>query len=230
MKNVIAIIPIKQKSERLENKNFKDFMGKPLFCHILMKLNACRFINKIIINTDCPDFKNQIPGNLNKVEVQDRPDSLLGHHISGNDIIKHVISTTDGEHFLQTHATNPLLSKSTIEKSINFYFDNLPEYDSLFSVDKILKRVYFPDGTAVNHKKTESLQTQFLDPLYSENSNLFIFSRQSFIENNNNRIGIKPFMFEMNSVESVDIDYLEDYILASLIAKNKDQFANICFD
>jgi N-acylneuraminate cytidylyltransferase len=230
MKNVIAIIPIKQTSERIENKNFRDFMGKPLFYHILMKLNSCSSISKVIINTDRPNFKNSIPKEFNKVEVQDRPDYLLGHQISGSDIIKYVISKVDGENFLQTHVTNPLLSKTTIERAINCYFDNLPAFDSLFSVDKILKRVYFPDGTAVNHKKTESLQTQYLDPLYSENSNMFIFSRQSFIENNNNRIGCKPYMFEMNYIESIDIDYIEDFVLASLIYKNKDTFTNICFD
>ena len=92
----------------------------------------------------------------------------------------------------------------------------MPDYDSLFTVDKILKRVYKPDGTPVNHKLTESLQTQYLDPLYAENSNMFIFSRKSFRENNNNRIGHKPFMFEMNSIESLDIDYIEDFELASL--------------
>jgi CMP-N-acetylneuraminic acid synthetase len=230
MKNVIAIIPIKQKSERVENKNFRDFMGKPLFYHILMKLNSCKFISKVIINTDCPDFKSRIPKDFNKVEVQERPDYLYGHQISGSDIIKYVISKVDGEHFLQTHVTNPLLSMMTIEKAINFYFDNKPKYDSLFTVDKILKRVYFPDGTAVNHKKTESLQTQYLDPLYSENSNMFIFSRQSFIENNNNRIGCKPYMFEMNYIESIDIDYIEDFVLASLIYKDKNMFTNICLD
>jgi CMP-N-acetylneuraminic acid synthetase len=230
MKSVIAIIPIKQKSERVDNKNFRDFMGKPLFYHILEKLNSCKLISKVIINTDCTDFINRIPENLNKVEVQERPDHLYGHHISGSDIIKYVISKVEGEHFLQTHVTNPLLSATTIENAINFYFDNIAEYDSLFTVDKILKRVYQPDGTAVNHKITESLQTQYLDPLYSENSNLFIFSRQSFDENNNNRIGFKPYMFEMNKIESIDIDYIEDFVLASLICQHKEMFTNICFE
>jgi len=230
MRSVIAIIPIKQNSERVENKNFRDFMGKPLFHHILYKLQESSLIKKVIINTDCSDLKNNIPQSLTKVEVQKRPDFLLGHHISGSDIIKYVISKTDGEHFLQTHATNPLLSIGTMEKAINCYFDSMPVYDSLFTVDKILKRIYKPDGTPVNHKKNESLQTQYLDPLYSENANMFIFSRKSFLENNNNRIGLNPFMFEMNYIESIDIDYIEDFILASLVFENKNKFTNICFD
>ncbi len=230
MRSVTAIIPIKQKSERVENKNFRDFAGQPLFNHVILKLQECNMIDKIIINTDCHGFDQRIPSGCTKVEVQQRPDFLLGHHISGSDIIKYIITKTEGEHFFQTHVTNPLLSISTIEKAINLYFDQLPEYDSMFSVDKILKRVYLPDGTPVNHKKTESLQTQYLDPLYSENSNFFIFSRTSFIENNFNRIGLKPFMFEMNSIESIDIDYIEDFVLASLVFENKDKFRNICFN
>jgi len=227
---MIAIIPVKQKSERVENKNFRDFFGKPLFTHVISKLQDCELISKIIINTDCPDLQNKIPDSCTKVEVQSRPEFLLGHHISGSDIIKYVISKTEGEYFLQTHVTNPLLSLKTLESAIRCYFEKLPEYDSLFSVDKILKRVYLPDGTPVNHKLTESLQTQYLDPLYSENSNFFIFSRKSFVENNFNRIGKKPFMFEMNYIESIDIDYIEDFILASLVFENKEKFINICFD
>jgi CMP-N-acetylneuraminic acid synthetase len=230
MRSVIAIIPIKQRSERVENKNFRDFDGKPLFCHILSKLQECRSVSKVIINTDCPGIINGIPRNCAKVEVQERPEFLFGHHISGNDIIKYVISKTEGEHFLQTHVTNPLLTVKTIEIAINTYFENIPLHDSLFSVDIILKRVYRPDGTPVNHKKTESLQTQYLDPLYSENSNMFIFSRRSFNDNLCNRIGKNPFMFEMNSIESIDIDYLSDLELASVINANKNKFTGIDLD
>ena len=86
MRSVIAIIPIKQKSERVPGKNFIELMGKPLYFHILLKLQACDMIKKVIINTDCIDIKNMLPESLSKVEVQDRPEHLLGHHISGSDI------------------------------------------------------------------------------------------------------------------------------------------------
>jgi len=37
-------------------------------------------------------------------------------------------------------------------------------------------------------------------------------------------------MFEMNYIESIDIDYIEDFVLASLIYKDKNMFTNICLD
>ena len=43
-----------------------------------------------------------------------------------------------------------------------------------------------------NHNPNKLQRTQDLESLYEENSNLYIFSKESFI-NSNSRIGKKPF-------------------------------------
>ena len=53
-----ALIPIKNKSERIKNKNFKKFYYKPLFLWILEKLEKINKIDQIIINTDAPKKVN----------------------------------------------------------------------------------------------------------------------------------------------------------------------------
>ncbi|MCP4157733.1 MAG: acylneuraminate cytidylyltransferase family protein, partial [bacterium] len=78
----------------------------------------------------------------------------------------------------------------------------------------------------VNHNPAQLLRTQDLDPLYEENSNFYIFSRKSFFENNKNRIGKKPFLYEMKKTESVDIDRKEDFVMAEMLYRLRQPEGN----
>jgi len=85
-------------------------------------------------------------------------------------------------------------------------------YDSIFSVTKTQKRFYNEDATPMNHDP-KMLVTQHLTPIFEENSCFYIFTKQSFL-NNQSRIGMKPLMFEIDKIESTDIDEKEDFIIA----------------
>ena len=51
-KNIVALLPIKENSTRIIDKNFKKFNSKPLFYWIIKKLDEANLISNIIINTD----------------------------------------------------------------------------------------------------------------------------------------------------------------------------------
>ena len=96
-----------------------------------------------------------------------------------NLIIDDSLRRIDCDFFIQTHSTNPLLKSSTIDNSIETYF-NQEKYDSLFSVTKYQNRLFFKDGKPVNHNPEELIKTQELEYLYEENSCIYIFSKDSF--------------------------------------------------
>ena len=135
-----------------------------------------------------------------------------------NDIILHDISKIDSDYFLQTHSTNPLLETDTITKAIQHFFDNYPNHDSLFTVSKFQKRLWDSSGKAVNHNPSVLIRTQDLKPLYEENSCLYIFSQESMIKHKN-RIGKNPILYEINRIESFDIDDEDDLIITENIYK-----------
>jgi CMP-N-acetylneuraminic acid synthetase len=124
-------------------------------------------------------------------------------------------------HFFQTHTTNPLLSIETIRDSIKTYYENLPATDSLFSVNSIQARTYWPDGTPINHELGKLKRTQDLTPVMEENSNFFIFNRESFGKTNS-RIGSKPFLYATPKYESFEIDTEEDFLFISKLMAMKD--------
>lgn len=223
-KEITVLLPMKGHSERVPNKNMKLFNGKPLYHAIMSQLQQCDLVSRIVINTDSEIIANNALKYFDKVLIHWRPEEIQGDFISMNDIIDYDINKiSDCNHFMQTHSTNPLLSYRTIEIAINkFFIESENCYDSLFSVTKFQSRFYWKDGRAINHNPDELIRTQDLSPIYEENSNLYIFSKDSFKNADNKRIGLNPFLFSMDPLEAIDIDNQEDFVLAETLAKFKD--------
>lgn len=215
-----VLLPMKGNSERVANKNMRDFDGSPLYHAIVKSLLESQYIESVVINTDSKVIAKDAKKNFgDKIIIIDRPESIQGDFVSMNDIINYDLSHLDGEHFIQTHSTNPLLKSETIDKAIEKYFKGLENHDSVFGVTKVQTRFYDKEARAINHNPEELLRTQDLEPMYEENSNFYIFSKESFKNANGKRIGIKPQIFEVNKLEAVDIDEPEDFILAELLYK-----------
>ena len=205
---IAAIIPIKYKSSRVPGKNFKLINNKPLFYYIINTLYSCNYIYSIIINYDKEDVKNIISDYLNKdylskIIFYKRPEKLVGCHISTNKLIEDTILNLKDDYdlYLQTHVTNPLLSVKTITETIIKYNSVKNTYDSLFTVKQLQTRLYNKDSKALNHDPSNLIPTQDLDPLYEENSCIYIFNTKTFFTNKK-IIGNNPFLFVMNDYES----------------------------
>lgn len=223
MYKVTTLLPMKGNSERVKNKNMRDFNGKPLYHAIVKTLLDVEYIDKIAINTDSEIIASDaIKSFGDKITIINRPKNIIGDFVSMNDIIAYDLSQIEGQYFLQTHSTNPMLTANTLKNAIEFYFNNLDKYDSLFSVTKVQTRFYDANTKPINHDLTNLIRTQDISPFYEENSNFYIFSKESFKNSNNRRIGLKPKMFETNKLESIDIDEPEDFILAEILYKNKE--------
>ncbi len=214
---VTALLPMKGHSERVPNKNLREMCGKPLFFHVAATLQDCPAVDRIIINTDSEQIAEKAESIFSKVEVHWRPEAIQGDMVSMNRIIEDDLNRDGGEHYLQTHSTNPLLSVDTVEKAVSAYFKSLEQHDSLFTVTRLQGRLYWESGEPVNHDPRELLRTQDLPPLFEENSLLFVFSKRSFAANDGNRIGVKPLMFPTPPLESIDIDEEHDFILAQTL-------------
>lgn len=218
-KRVIALLPMKANSERIKGKNFRDFNGKPLFRWVLDTLLSVSDIDKIIINTDARSIlaDNGFVSSK-RIEIRDRPEEICGDFVSMNQVIADDVCNVNSDIYLMTHTTNPLVSTTTISRAVNQFSEALEKgiADSLFSVDKIQTRFYREDCSPVNHNPSYLIRTQDLEPWYEENSNLYLFTRDSF-RKTNARIGERPMMFETPKYESIDIDTPEDWDFALAI-------------
>lgn len=217
---IVALLPMKGNSERVPNKNLKDFCGKPLYHRVMDTLLSSTYINTVVVNTDSDAIKSDIKVSYgDKVIIIDRPQEIIGDFVSMNKVIEYDLANVDADIYLQTHSTNPLFKTKSlneaIEKMISLQKEGL--FDSVFSVTKLQTRLYKSDGKPLNHNLEELLRTQDLKPLYEENSNFYIFSKESFIKSGGKRIGLNPYMFEIDKIEAIDIDEPQDFMIAEAI-------------
>lgn len=218
----VALLPMKAHSERVPGKNFRNLYGRPLYRWILDTLLAVSQIELVVINTDAIAelSEDQELVNNPRVLLRERKEELRGDYVSMNRILEDDIEAIESDYYVMTHVTNPLLSAKTIERAVEIFGEACERegIDSLFSVNRFQSRFYWKDGSPINHDPDNLLPTQHLDPLYEENSNLYIFTRASFAQTNA-RIGKKPMMYETPRLESLDIDTMDDWDLVEKVAR-----------
>lgn len=216
----VALLPMKANSERVKGKNFKEFCGKPLFRWVLDNLLAEPRIDLVVINTDARSIllENGLVES-DRVIIRDRPNEICGDMVSMNFVIENDVTNIDADTYLMTHTTNPLLSLSSINRAMDEYETGLKNgFDSLFTVNKIQTRFYDENAKAINHDPDNLIRTQDLPPWFEENSNLYIFSKESF-KKTKARIGKNPQMMVTEPFEATDIDTPADWELAEVLVE-----------
>lgn len=221
--DTVALLPMKANSERVKGKNFRDFAGKPLFRWILDTLLEVERIEKVVINTDARHILAQhglVDGaDEGRVLIRDRKPEICGDMVSMNLVLADDVANVAAGTYLMTHTTNPLLTSATVSAALD-QFDrecSSGAADSLFTVTPIQSRFYRTDGSAINHDPANLIRTQDLETWFEENSNLYIFSKESFAATDA-RIGKAPALFPMAATEAIDIDNQAQWELAEAVA------------
>lgn len=220
-------IPIKQKSQRVPNKNFRDFGGVPLYKHTLYKLRGL----DVYVDTDSDEIVEEAEKDpkLSHVFAFKRSPHLIGHDVSVNLLIEDFLQEIDDEHekIVQLHVTNPFFNVETLEEVFLNYRKG-GYVDSVFSVNVIQSRLWRLEGRGndnmvplpINHNPRVLEPTQDLSPLYEENSVFYMFSKYSF-DKGKNRIGENPRLYPLSFPENLDIDTEEDWKICCAVLEMK---------
>lgn len=219
---IVAFVPMRHNSERVPGKNYRDFAGQPLYHCVVKNLLACPLISQVVIDTDSPTIQEDATRHFPQVKLLERPAHLRAGITPMNDVLLNSVEQVKADFYLQTHSTNPLLRAATITDAVEKFLKNYPMYDSLFGVTRLQTRLWDSLARAVNHNPAILLRTQDLPPIYEENSCLYLFTRE-ILESKHNRIGDRPFMFEIERLEAVDIDEELDFKVAELLYKEINQ-------
>lgn len=216
---ITALISMKGHSSRVPRKNIRTLAGQPCCYWIISELEKARRVKKVVVETDDDEIESVVRAGFPDLTILRRPNSLKGDYVSMNPLIQFHMDNCEDSIFLQTHSTNPLLRAETIDASIKSFFQP-GDHDSLFTATELQTRLYWPDGTAVNHNPKEMLPTQELPPILEENSCIYIFSRESFAKFNH-RVGENPKIVTTPHLESVDIDEEHDFAFCEYLMRER---------
>ena len=133
MTNIIALIPARNGSVRLKNKNLKKLLNKPLIFWTIREALKSKYINKIIISSDSKKILNYFKPNK-KIIKSSRSKKLSSSYAKIEDVLiyeikKNKLSKSDIIILLQP--TSPLRNVELIDTSIKKFVNS--KYDTCIS-------------------------------------------------------------------------------------------------
>ena len=130
-----------------------------------------------------------------------------------NEVLQCFAKEVPADVYVMTHTTAPFVTKHSIEAGLQAVINE--GYDSAFAAKK-LQDFIWKDGKPFNYELNNIPRTQDLPVLYEETSGFYIY-RKEVMTRLNRRIGDNPFIVEVGEIEGVDIDELEDFMIADAI-------------
>ncbi len=208
---VVAVVPMKLNNRRLPQKNTKKFTnGNPLCYYILETLLNVDNIDEVYCYCSNPDIVSYIP---EKVKFIRRSEDLDTDFTTMNEVLISFSKDVSADIYIMTHTTAPFISIQSIESGLNEVMSG--KYDSAFAVKKV-QDFLWKDGTPFNYELDNIPRTQDLPVLFEETSGFYIYKNE-VIRDLKRRIGKKPYMVEVGEIESIDIDEIEDFMIADAI-------------
>jgi CMP-N-acetylneuraminic acid synthetase len=210
---IIAVVPIKLNNERLPGKNTRQFYdGTPLIQFMLNTLLKVPELTEIYVYCSNEAIKNYLPSGICYLQ---RDPILDRSEIKGNQILEKFVNTIDADIYVLSHVTAPFTKPESISKCIRGVLSG--NYDSGFLAQR-LPELMWTDTGPLNFDAHNVPRTQDLPNIYAETSGAFVFTKETF-DKYKSRNGKKPYICEVSAIESIDIDYPEDFEMANAIYK-----------
>lgn len=211
---VVAFLPAKGTSSRVESKNLKLLDGKPLFLHTLEKLIACDFIDEVYLDTESDDVIDL--ASESNCKILRRDSGLASNETDGNKLFLNEVNFVDADIYIQILGTSPFIEKDTIQKGVDFIIND--DFDSAVLIRK--EKLYTWSEKRPNYD-IENIPNSFnLNDTIIETMGLYIVKKKTALSTQR-RIGNKPYLLEASPLEAIDVNWPEDFELANLIAAGK---------
>ena len=214
---VVAFLPAKGSSERIESKNLKLLDGKPLFLHTLEKLVRCDFIDEVYLDSESDEILNYA-SYLGYIPLKRDP-ALATNKTDGHQMFYNEVRQVKADIYIQVLGTSPFIKPETIKKGVDWLIEH-PEYDSAVLVKREKQYTWNEEGT--NYDINHIPNSNTLPDTIIETMGLYIV-RAEYALTEKKRIGKKPYLLEASAIEAVDVNYPDDFALAEIIARGINQ-------
>lgn len=211
---IVAVIPVRSDSRRLRNKNISPFNGVNLLTWKIAQLKQVKTINNIIVSSDSEEMLEMALDagvNIHKrsSEYCDEKSKSFG------EVVQNICQNITGINVLWATCTSPLVEPSDYEQAISTYFKELENgFDSLMSVNPFKRYIWNDEGPLNYQLGLKHVPSQELKNLYYVTDGILLAPRQKMIEWAYFH-GIRPYMFQLSRIKSIDIDDQLDLDIAN---------------
>lgn len=217
---ITAVIPVREGSRRMKNKNIAPFNGTTLLEHKIEVLKKVPEVSDIVVTSDSEYMlqlavRHDVAIHRRPVEYCDEVSRSFG------EMVKYVCSQIEGDHILWAPCTAPLITPELFSEAIAKYFEALDQgYDSLVSVE-LFKRFLWNEEAPVNYELgVKQVPSQQLPNLYVITAGIHLAPMQKVL-NWSYVYGPHPYKMEIDKFSAIDIDDELDFIQAEAWLKWK---------
>ena len=218
------IIPARGNSKRLPGKNMKVLGDKPLIQYSIdFALNNFS-ADSIWVNSDDQhiiEFAKQ-----KGIRTLLRPDDLATDYTSTIDVLKFQVNYFKEQNIacdaiILLQPTNPFREDNLLKEAIDEFQESKRNSLATFSIsEKKLGKI--EGGLFKPTNYTPGQRSQDLEKSYFENGLLYITKCDNILEGKVITDDVYPLICD-NLESTVDIDYLDDFILAEFLLKSKNK-------
>lgn len=224
MNDLTIVIPVREGSERVKNKNFKKFADSNLLQLKIEQVKKLQ-IGEIIVNTDS-DIAIEI-AKKNNVKYHRRDKYYASNECNGSEYFAHIAEVTKSKNILIAPVTSPLVKLDTFIDCINIFKSG--DYDSLVTTID-MKRFLWHEDKPINYDLDKAPQSQDLPELFCPTFGVVLAKRESILKHKNWICG-KSYFHKVSELEAVDIDTELDFKFAEYLyrrqAKSIDDYTAI---
>ena len=228
MTNINAFIGCRLGSTRVKFKNLSLINNKPLFTYLTDSALAASNIDELYLNTDSQyivDVAKEIYSN--KLNYYIRPPHLGSSKAKLDDFVYDFMINFPSDITIFFNPCCLFLKTETIDKAISYFIEK--NLDSLCA-SRVAQTLCFMNHKPINFSfDAAQPRTQDLEAIHCQTCAFFIWKTKTFKNDyEKNSAGNFCGKFEsygLSTLESIDIDTEEDYLIAeSLLIGKKDKF------
>lgn len=221
---VVALIPARQGSRRIKDKNIKLLGGKPLMVYTIEAALESRIFDRVIVSTDSKKYA-QI-ANQYGAETVMRPHSISGLKSPDIEWVKYTLGKINKQDcFSILRPTSPFRTPATIKRAWE-QFKNAGDIDSLRAVE-LCKQHPCKMWRVCNNRliplfdySTANMPYQSLVEIYVQNASLEIaYSKVVYDQQSISGKNIIPFFTD--GYEGLDINTEDDWERAERIIEHR---------
>ncbi|WP_040825057.1 cytidylyltransferase domain-containing protein [Thermanaerovibrio velox] len=214
---VLGLIPARGGSKRIPGKNVKLLGGKPLIAWTIESAMRSRYIDRVILSSEDQEII-EVALKLGCEVPFVRPQHLATDEAKTSDVVMHALEEIGAgyDYLVLLQPTSPFRSSEDIDGSISLCIES--RAPSVVSVREIRERpdwmCLLDDAGQVRCPLAEC--GEYAGRMYILNGAVYVVSCQWFLENGA-FIADSTRAFKMPWWRSVDVDTMEDWLLAELI-------------
>lgn len=224
---ITAVIPCRKGSTRCKNKNLRKWGNTNLLQNKINILKESKYIDYILVNTDDDDAINI--AKQNDILYFKRDDVLCIGDVPVSKVHENLAENINTDIFFYNSPVSPFITSETIDRIID-YWRKHPEYE-IVSASVPIKKFIWENNIPYNFEINQGIVgTQSLDNKFkfsTADSGLIGYKKDIVKNKCIFGDGKKIFMYEIDELESIDIDWNLDFVISESLLHRSFENINL---